>query len=377
VTEQLDGLGADLDRVLAMRPQDPQACVEVLERAVRACRSDPAAGQRWVEAELLDELVDCYEAAGRFDHAITAMRRALQVGWSGAPDGRCRIAELLMRSGRVAQAAPIWQQVKADTPDDVWVYNNAGLEYADIGDHEQALSWLTQGLRVALDSMDPEQLVGQLSELRQQQLTSLGRLSDQLQAEAATFLADPPPRPAQYFQLPAPAPIAWDEGAGPGSQTAADAAAAAALWPRGGDHSTAATPPESSARPGESAVLAWFPDREYQAALTRWPELAEEGPARGAADHAAYNRAVQRILGEFADGGLTRLQVAPIRIDEFLPWCQQHAEDPATSQARAAYAPNLARRGKPAVLAWPSGRNQRCWCGSGRKYKQCCGSART
>ena len=23
-------------------------------------------------------------------------------------------------------------------------------------------------------------------------------------------------------------------------------------------------------------------------------------------------------------------------------------------------------------IAWPPGRNQPCWCGSGRKYKKCC-----
>ena len=44
------------------------------------------------------------------------------------PDGRCRIAELLMRDGRVEQATEIWEQVRADTPDDVYLYDNAGLE---------------------------------------------------------------------------------------------------------------------------------------------------------------------------------------------------------------------------------------------------------
>jgi uncharacterized protein YchJ len=24
------------------------------------------------------------------------------------------------------------------------------------------------------------------------------------------------------------------------------------------------------------------------------------------------------------------------------------------------------------VVAWPPGRNERCWCGSGVKYKKCC-----
>ncbi len=106
--EQVVAVEAELSRVLGARPRDPQACVQVLERAAFACRTDPAAAELWVEAELLDELVDCYEALGRVDEAITVMCRALQVGWAGQPDGRCRIAELLMRDGRVEQATEIW-----------------------------------------------------------------------------------------------------------------------------------------------------------------------------------------------------------------------------------------------------------------------------
>jgi uncharacterized protein YecA (UPF0149 family) len=28
----------------------------------------------------------------------------------------------------------------------------------------------------------------------------------------------------------------------------------------------------------------------------------------------------------------------------------------------------------PRLRPWPPGRNEPCWCGSGRKYKKCCGS---
>ena len=28
----------------------------------------------------------------------------------------------------------------------------------------------------------------------------------------------------------------------------------------------------------------------------------------------------------------------------------------------------------PAPIPWPPGRNEPCWCGSGRKYKKCCGA---
>ncbi len=53
--------------------------------------------------------------------------------------------------------------MKADTPDDVWLYNNAGLEYAAIDDHEDALTWLTQGLRLAIDTpVTPKSLSTQL-----------------------------------------------------------------------------------------------------------------------------------------------------------------------------------------------------------------------
>ncbi|MGH9120915.1 MAG: SEC-C metal-binding domain-containing protein [Acidimicrobiales bacterium] len=46
-------------------------------------------------------------------------------------------------------------------------------------------------------------------------------------------------------------------------------------------------------------------------------------------------------------------------------------EDAGSGEARSSYAADIARRG--AALPWPPGRNAPCWCGSGRKYKTCCG----
>ena len=62
--ESLDVLAGELDRVLAQRRVDPVAAAAVLERAVAACRSDPAAADLWHLPELLDELVDIYEQLG-------------------------------------------------------------------------------------------------------------------------------------------------------------------------------------------------------------------------------------------------------------------------------------------------------------------------
>ena len=41
------------------------------------------------------------------------------------------------------------------------------------------------------------------------------------------------------------------------------------------------------------------------------------------------------------------------------------------AELRAGYAAELNRRGTE-VVGWPRGRNERCWCGSGMKYKKCC-----
>ena len=372
-------LDRELEAVLGARPRDSAACADVLARAAFACRTDPAAAKRWVEAELLDELVDCYEALGRYDEAITVMRRALQVGWSGQPDGRCRIAELLMRDGRVKQATEIWEQVKADTPDDVWLYNNAGLEYADIDDHDTAVRWLTQGLQLAMATGDPEDLVDQLAELRAESLAELGRPDDdELQQQAASFVAPATrQRPArtnsrQLTAGPADRDPVLELFAQPQPDWPID--------PWAGPGATPLLPADPSASPAPAAqpvvlALAWFPGPEYQKALTRWPELTQEGAAKGGKDHADYNRALQQTLQDYADAGHPRLFIAPIRIQPYLDWCAQQDRDPA--DARAGYAAALAQRGDPTLIAWPPARNQPCWCGSGRKYKQCCGSVRS
>jgi tetratricopeptide (TPR) repeat protein len=101
------------------------------------------------------------------------------------PEMLCELAEKLMRSGHEPQARPLWQQARADYPDDVWVYVQAGIEYGDLGDHAEALQWLTTGLELALRTGDPEGALEQLRPLRASCLAGLGRPSDEIQQHAA------------------------------------------------------------------------------------------------------------------------------------------------------------------------------------------------
>jgi hypothetical protein len=207
----------------------------------------------------------------------------------------------------------------------VWLYNNAGMEYAIAGDHATALEWLTGGLRIALDGGDPERLVGQLSELRAESLAALDRPGDELQQRAEAFLAEQKARTRRPLTELDRVRVAW----------------------------------------------AWLPADEYDRALRMWPDLAGPGgPAEGGRDHAGYCRAMQARLVQAVEAGPKRVRIAPIRIDAFLAWCAEHDQDPG--EARAGYAAAMNLRSPDELIAWPPGRNQPCWCGSGRKYKKCC-----
>ena len=338
-TEEINQLDREITRT---RSGPPEAYAEALERAVAACDADPAAAEYLDVLEVHSELAETYDRLGRVEDALRHADVLAEQGYSCAPDPRCRRAEILTRHGRLVEAAAIWDTVARDTPDDVWVYNNAGLEYGAIGEHEPALAWLTLALELAVRTGDPERLLGQLRDLRAVSLAALSRESDDLQAAEpvtpARSAAPPAPLVEQVRQLA-------DERREP-----------PAMMP---------------------VTVAWLPAEEYAEWPAHWPDLAdsdllldEEGG--GSVTHAVYCRRMERRLRELREAGVTRLLIAPLQASEFTQWVsdnQPDEQDPA--RLRANYAANLGRD-RSRTIAWPRGRNEPCWCGSGRKYKKCC-----
>jgi uncharacterized protein YecA (UPF0149 family) len=51
-------------------------------------------------------------------------------------------------------------------------------------------------------------------------------------------------------------------------------------------------------------------------------------------------------------------------------------KDPAQMDTRTAYGTYQAEHRPEATVPWPPPRNGSCWCGSGKKYKKCCGNPR-
>jgi SEC-C motif len=132
--------------------------------------------------------------------------------------------------------------------------------------------------------------------------------------------------------------------------------------------------PEPSSEAVGTVALAWLPAGDYERAVGLWPEVADSelvaGPD-GPLSHPQYCRAMQQQLVQFARAGAPALKIAPVRVAPFTAWCAEQGQHPDAA-ARAEYAAQLAAKADANVIGWPPGRNQPCWCGSGRKYKKCC-----
>ena len=147
----------------------------------------PDSGGLWMP-ECYADLAREYDRQGRHDHAIALHERAIELAWDSAPHPRSDIAEFHLRAGRPEEAAAIWAELKASDPDDVWLYNAAGLSYNEVGEHELAIAWLGEGIELAMRMDDPEGIVSQLSDVRRHSLSTLGRDLDELEQRVDPFL---------------------------------------------------------------------------------------------------------------------------------------------------------------------------------------------
>ena len=69
-----------------------------------------------------ETLAESYLALGRALDAVRTIREATRRGYSEGAEILCELAEKLMRSGHEPLARPLWEEARADFPDDIWVY---------------------------------------------------------------------------------------------------------------------------------------------------------------------------------------------------------------------------------------------------------------
>jgi hypothetical protein len=217
---------------------------------------------------------------------------------------------------------------------------------------------LLDGIDVAIATGDADQVIGQLLDLTRDCWERLGESQDaDVVARVEAFQRDwvrPP-----YRDRFSGAPSRLDEVRRPCGHCGFDPARAP----------LSARTPGGPLRPRESAKvalsLAWFPADEWVAAVERWPHLTEDFPT----PHHKYSQRIEARMKWLARHEAARgLSISPLSVAELV---ETEGDNAGTGEARSHLAAEVARTGR--AITWPPARNDSCWCGSGRKYKKCCG----
>lgn len=260
-------------------------------------------------------LGDCYDGLaegaaeeGDYSLAVRAQRRAVELGCENPELGREMLAWYLLKAGDREQGEEAFAKLRAERDGDPQIVSTLANARMDAGDGEGALVAYDEALELAKRLQD-------------------GAWIDQLRGER---------RYCRYEQGLAP-----DE-----EDRLADEVSP--FFPEATHWS-----------------VAWFPRDQIEAALAKWPSLADD-----LSDPDAYCRSIEGRLRELRSGTGSQPSVAPLHVERLIEFAAELGVDADSGTARSRFAAELARKGE--ALAWPPGRNEPCWCGSGRKYKRCC-----
>lgn len=262
------------------------------------------------------ELGECYDglaevAAEEDDYplAVRAQRRALEHGCQLPDLAREMLGWYLLKAGEREEGEAVFATLREERHDDADLLATLGAARSDSADWEGAVGAFEEALELAKKTGN-EALIRWLRAERQECRLELGLPPD-------------------------------DEDR---------------LAERGGHRFPEAT----------SYAVAWYPRDQIQAALARWPDLAGD-----LEDPDTYCKMIEARLREVhAVTGRTP-SVAPLQVEAFLAFASEQGLDPSTGAARSRFAAFLGSRDE--TVLWPPGRNDPCWCGSGSKYKRCCG----
>jgi tetratricopeptide (TPR) repeat protein len=349
----------------------------------REVLAHPCAHHQVIQDEILDQIHQTWRRAGRHDDAIAANREAIAAGDRSVPDPETDIAECLLAAGRREEADALFAELRERDPDDVWLYNAAAYRYADV-DSRESLRWALDGIDVALATGDPDQVVTQLLECAEAAWESCGDPVDEgLVDRVETFCETwtPPTRTrdlvgdtrpfedrpcAHCGYRPETSRAEQDERARRTRRRVLEAEDPEALARL--DAAFGGPEPQAKLSGPVELAVGWFPADEWPAAVERWSDLLEDLPS-GHLDYSHATEARVKRIARHLPGN--RLHIAAMTVDGLVAHAEESGFEPGRGEARSSYAATLLGTG--AAVSWPPGRNDRCWCGSGRKYKKCCG----
>ena len=264
------------------------------------------------QIEALEARVDTLETTGRYDDAIAVLAELEEL--TGA-DQRWHVAWMHVLAGRRGEADAIWSALEREHPADPTVPFLAGSAHAEADEPEVAAGLFAQALELALRGGADGETLRQIVSARAEALDNAGLAAGEIDERARLALAR--------------------------------AAAAGADTP---------------------VTTPFFVREDFDAALDAWPDFGDDWRADG---HAAYALELDRRMRAIAPGAPRHPVVVPLTVAIVRERSAANGLDADSAEARTRAAYEIAMEG--GALPWPPGRNDPCWCGSGNKYKKCCG----
>lgn len=285
--------------------------------------------------EILLEAGEAWKQAGDPDRAVAVWNELIEVGGEDAGFARYSVAELRFEQGRDAEA---WEHLHA-LEDGAADAGPAGLVaelLAQRGEDDAALRWFDRAITA----------------LSAQEVAAIGEPGGTPSVQASLFFGRQDCRRRLGFP-----PDDWDRVAEQAERNRLD-------FVRLLEQTSSAGKRQA---PGDTSMLVWQRE-DQQRAAARWP-------AAFSPEILGHHPQVERRLREIIEEqGLARVTLILGSVDEFAAYLDETGGDPAEEKVRLAYAERA--RAYDRYLVWPPGRNERCWCGSERKYKKCCGDPR-
>ena len=330
----LDEIGDEVDALMAAH--DARKTAEHCER----CAGDLASGELG-RAAWLSHAGECWELADELEQAKRCYEEALADGGPAWLDVRASLAAVLLDLDDEARANKLLEELRRDVakgPVRGPVHEYVGERLEMHGRLEEALRWFTAGV-VAADRPDARE---------DAKVGAVGTLNGRFRVRRALGLPQD-----RYDEMAEEQRRRADE----------DFDAFSELDDDDDDFGISGDPTQTSL-----AVLYW-PPPEFARLLERWPAMAQDYGDQ----HAEHRTLLEHRLRELAEMH-SRLSVATATVDEYVAFAERDGDDPAQGATRAGFAAHLGFVGR--TVAWPPGRNAPCWCGSGTKYKKCCGALR-
>jgi tetratricopeptide (TPR) repeat protein len=289
-------------------------------------------------SEILLEAAQVWHRAGDHDRAMDLLAEVIEDGGEDGACARVVLAEVLFDEGRADEAYAQLGQLKASRPASPGPYELAAELLEERGEARGALDWFN----MALSRLDEQEMAALRGELgwatyaatvvhgRRRTREVLGLPPDELDRAA--------PQPPGRFGLG---------------------------FPTTDDLLEASEGRQIRAR--EVRTLFWQ-RHELRAATARLPDVFGDGD-----DATEYHRGLETRLRTLSERGAHRIMLFPGTVDGLERFASRTGGDVADRATRRAYLDELAVAGG-GTITWPPPRNALCWCGSGSKYKKCCGN---